>query len=68
MKKLIRFSVSLDHHLLDNFDLHIKKRKYTNRSEALRDLIRDNLVGQEWTTIKRRSGRSRLCTTITYAT
>ena len=26
----------------------IKKHKYTNRSEALRDLIRDNLVGQEW--------------------
>jgi CopG family transcriptional regulator, nickel-responsive regulator len=48
MKKLIRFGVSLDHHLLDDFDLHIKKRKYTNRSEALRDLIRDNLVGQEW--------------------
>src|ERR1041385_6910488 len=48
MKKLIRFGVSLDHHLLDEFDLHIKKRKYTNRSEALRDLIRDNLVGQEW--------------------
>ncbi len=35
MKKLIRFGVSLDHHLLDDFDLHIKKRKYTNRSEAL---------------------------------
>ena len=48
MKKLIRFGVSLDQHLLDDFDLHIKKRKYTNRSEALRDLIRDNLVGQEW--------------------
>jgi CopG family nickel-responsive transcriptional regulator len=48
MKKLIRFGGSLDHHLLDDVDLHIKKRKYTNRSEALRDLIRDNLVGQEW--------------------
>jgi len=48
MKKLIRFGVSLDHHLLDAFDLHIEKPKYTNRSEALRDLIRDNLVGQEW--------------------
>ena len=48
MKKLIRFGVSLDHHLLDAFDLHIKKRKYKNRSEALRDLISDNLVGQAW--------------------
>ena len=48
MKKLVRFGVSLDHHLLDDFDRHIGRRKYTNRSEALRDLIRDNLVGQEW--------------------
>ena len=48
MKKLIRFGVSLDRHPLNDFDLHIKKRKCTNRSEALRDLIRDNLVGQEW--------------------
>ena len=48
MKRLVRFGVSLDHHLLDAFDQHIERRKYTNRSEALRDLIRDNLVGQEW--------------------
>lgn len=48
MKKLVRFGVSLDHHLLDDFDRHIMRKKYTNRSEALRDLIRDNLVGQEW--------------------
>ncbi|NOS77544.1 MAG: nickel-responsive transcriptional regulator NikR [Nitrospira sp.] len=48
MKKLVRFGVSLDQHLLDAFDQHIERRKYTNRSEALRDLIRDNLVGQEW--------------------
>ena len=45
MKKLVRFGVSLDHHLLDEFDKHIERRNYTNRSEALRDLIRDNLVG-----------------------
>src|SRR4029078_7033504 len=48
MKKLIRFGVSLDHHLLDDFDPHIKKRKYKNRSEALRDLTRDTFVVQEW--------------------
>jgi CopG family nickel-responsive transcriptional regulator len=48
MKKLVRFGVSLDHHLLDDFDRHISRKKYTNRSEALRDLIRDNLVGLEW--------------------
>ena len=48
MKKLVRFGVSLDHHLLDDFDELIARKNYTNRSEALRDLIRDNLVGQEW--------------------
>lgn len=48
MKKLVRFGVSLDHHLLDDFDRLIARRQYTNRSEALRDLIRDNLVGQHW--------------------
>jgi CopG family nickel-responsive transcriptional regulator len=48
MKKLVRFGVSLDHHLLDDFDRLIAQKNYTNRSEALRDLIRDNLVGQEW--------------------
>ncbi len=48
MAKLVRFGVSLDHHLLDDFDRLIQRRGYTNRSEALRDLIRDNLVGQEW--------------------
>ena len=48
MTKLVRFGVSLEDRLLREFDRHIQQRRYTNRSEALRDLIRDNLVGQEW--------------------
>jgi CopG family nickel-responsive transcriptional regulator len=48
VNQLVRFGVSLDQRLLDEFDRHIRRRRYTNRSEALRDLIRDNLVGQEW--------------------
>ena len=56
MKKLVRFGVSLDQHLLDDFDRHIKVRKYTNRSEALRDLIRDKLVGEEWSENKETVG------------
>ena len=48
MAKLVRFGVSLDDRLLKEFDRHIQRRGYTNRSEALRDLIRNNLVGQEW--------------------
>ena len=48
MKKLVRFGVSLDHHLLDDFDGLIARKQYATRSEAIRDLIRDNLVGQQW--------------------
>jgi CopG family transcriptional regulator, nickel-responsive regulator len=48
MKKTVRFGVSLDHHLLDDFDQWIEKKNYVNRSEAIRDLIRDHLVEQEW--------------------
>ena len=48
MDDLVRFGVSLDRRLLREFDRHIRRRRYTTRSEALRDLIRDNLVGEEW--------------------
>ena len=48
MNGLARFGVSLDQRLLAEFDRHIRRRHYTNRSEALRDLIRANLVGDEW--------------------
>jgi len=34
--------------LLDRFDRLIRGKKYTNRSEALRDLIRKELVEVEW--------------------
>ena len=48
METLARFGVSLDRQLLMDFDRLIERRKYTNRSEAIRDLIRDSLVSQEW--------------------
>lgn len=47
-KQLVRFGVSLDGRLLGEFDRLIQRRKYATRSEAIRDLIRDNLVEQEW--------------------
>lgn len=43
-----RFGVSLDESLLKNFDSLISKKGYSNRSEAIRDLIRDSLVKKEW--------------------
>jgi CopG family transcriptional regulator, nickel-responsive regulator len=48
MSELVRFGVSLEKALLDRFDDLIRERQYTNRSEALRDLIRRELVQREW--------------------
>ena len=48
MSGVVRFGVSLDKALLDRFDRLIRGKKYTNRSEALRDLIRKELVEVEW--------------------
>lgn len=45
---LIRFSVSMDEKLLARFDDYIGHHKYSNRSEAVRDLIRNVLVNEEW--------------------
>lgn len=45
---LYRFGVSIEKELLKKFDNIIKEKKYTNRSEAIRDLIREYLVGKEW--------------------
>ena len=44
MPQVDRFSVSLDTELLAAFDRHIAAKGYENRSEAIRDLIRDLLV------------------------
>lgn len=48
MSELVRFGVSLEKTLLAKFDVLIRAKQYTNRSEALRDLIRKELVQQEW--------------------
>ncbi len=48
MAGVTRFGVSLDESLLAKFDRVIGRKGYTNRSEAIRDLIRDNLVREQW--------------------
>ena len=45
---LVRFGVSLDKNLLEKFDHLIENQNYTNRSEAFRVLIRQELVKKEW--------------------
>jgi CopG family nickel-responsive transcriptional regulator len=44
MPGLYRFGISLEQSLIDAFDTHIAARNYKNRSEAIRDLIREELT------------------------
>ncbi len=46
-QKIIRFGVSIETGLLNKFDKLSSKKGYSNRSEALRDLIRDKLVSEQ---------------------
>lgn len=49
MTKLMRFGVAMDGDLLDRFDAFVARRgSGANRSEAVRDLVRDALVDAEW--------------------
>jgi CopG family nickel-responsive transcriptional regulator len=48
MGELSRIGVAIDEELLAKFDRLIAERGYTNRSEAFRDLIRDELVEKTW--------------------
>ena len=48
MSTVARFSVSIEQELLDRFLRIAKKRGWGNRSEALRNLIRDAMVREEW--------------------
>ncbi|MDI9456481.1 MAG: nickel-responsive transcriptional regulator NikR [Dethiobacteria bacterium] len=48
MAEIVRFGVSIDQELLEAFDRKIVMKGYANRSEAIRDLIRNELVETEW--------------------
>lgn len=48
MSDVIRFGVSTDERLLEKFDALIAEKGYVNRSEAVRDLIRNALVEDTW--------------------
>ena len=47
MSDIVRFGVSIDEKLLTWFDSIISEKGYVNRSEAIRDLIRDMMVTEE---------------------
>ena len=46
-EKITRFGVSMEPDLLKKFDKIIRKKGYTNRSEAIRDLLRKNLIVED---------------------
>ncbi len=48
MAGLERFGVSMEGDLLSGFDELIGSRGYKSRSEAIRDLVRQELVKEEW--------------------
>jgi CopG family transcriptional regulator, nickel-responsive regulator len=48
MSDLVRVSVSLEKQLLDKLETLIEESEYQNRSEFVRDMIREQLVQRQW--------------------
>ena len=46
--ELIRFGISIPADLLRKFDQYLADRSKQNRSDAIRDLIRERLVQEQW--------------------
>ena len=48
MSEIVRFSVSLEDDLLEQFDRYCDQQQFATRSEAVRQLIRDTLTTHAW--------------------
>ena len=48
MTKLVRVSLSLEDSLLDSLSRLVDQSNYDNRSEYIRDLIREQLIREQW--------------------
>ena len=48
MSDLVRLSMSIERGLYDALQKLVRKNRYTNRSEFIRDLIRQRLVEEQW--------------------
>ncbi len=46
-EELYRFGVSMEQSLINKFDNYLLKRGYYNRSEAIRDLVRELLAKEK---------------------
>lgn len=50
MERIVRFSTTIAPKSLERFDEILEERGYANRSEGIRDLIRNFIVASEWET------------------
>jgi CopG family nickel-responsive transcriptional regulator len=48
VSNIVRFSVSLEGDLLEEFDRYCREGQYATRSEAIRQLLRERLTDQAW--------------------
>ena len=48
MSELVRLSLSLENELFKRLESLVKRSGYTNRSEFIRDLVRERLVEEQW--------------------
>ncbi|HUT11063.1 MAG TPA: nickel-responsive transcriptional regulator NikR [Thermoguttaceae bacterium] len=48
MSEIVRFSVSLEDDLLEQFDRYCREQQFATRSEAVRQLIRETLTAHAW--------------------
>lgn len=48
METIVRFSTTIAPELLERFDKILAEKGYANRSEGIRDLVRDFIVASEW--------------------
>lgn len=52
MSDLVRFTVSIEKPLFEKLEREVADHDYRNRSEFVRDLVRNHMVEQEWQTDK----------------
>jgi CopG family nickel-responsive transcriptional regulator len=45
---IVRFGISIPENLITAFDNYLNDREYGSRSEAIRDLMREKLIEQDW--------------------
>lgn len=49
MSNLTRISISVEEELLQQFDAFVEDLNYPSRSEAMKNIMRDSLIRDEWT-------------------